>query len=72
MAIIGNVRTVQRCHEHDVDIIFASGLEAGEHIGLGVTMPLVSTRQASGIIITFRLKRLSGTLSKKRGTYVTL
>ena len=41
MAVVGNVKTAQRCQEQEVDIIIASGLEAGGHIGRVATMPLV-------------------------------
>ncbi len=41
MAVVGNVKTAMRCQEQDVDIIIASGLEAGGHIGRVATLPLV-------------------------------
>ncbi len=41
MAVVGNVDRAKICEEQGVDIIIASGSEAGGHVGRVATMPLV-------------------------------
>jgi len=41
MAVVGNVARAKMCEEQGVDIIIASGSEAGGHVGRVATMPLV-------------------------------
>jgi enoyl-[acyl-carrier protein] reductase II len=41
MAAVGNVARAEICEEQGVDIIIASGSEAGGHVGRVATMPLV-------------------------------
>jgi enoyl-[acyl-carrier protein] reductase II len=41
MAVVGNVARAKICEEQGVDIIIASGSEAGGHVGRVATMPLV-------------------------------
>lgn len=43
MAVVGNVARAKACEEQGVDIIIASGSEAGGHVGRVATMPLVPT-----------------------------
>ncbi len=41
MAVVGNVERARACAEQGVDIIVASGSEAGGHVGRVATMPLI-------------------------------
>jgi len=41
MAVVGNVARAKICEDQGVDIIIASGSEAGGHVGRVATMPLV-------------------------------
>jgi len=41
MAVVGNVDRARMCEEQGVDIIIASGSEAGGHVGRVATMPLI-------------------------------
>jgi enoyl-[acyl-carrier protein] reductase II len=41
MAVVGNVARAKICEEQGVDIIVASGSEAGGHVGRVATMPLI-------------------------------
>ena len=41
MAVVGNAARARACEEQGVDIIIASGSEAGGHVGRVATMPLV-------------------------------
>jgi enoyl-[acyl-carrier protein] reductase II len=41
MAVVGNTKTAKLCEKHGVDIIVASGSEAGGHVGRVATLPLV-------------------------------
>ena len=41
MAVVGNVGRAKMCEEQGVDIIIASGREAGGHVGRVATMPLI-------------------------------